>query len=77
MSERTIFVLIVRAIGMVGFGLGLVAAIGAILVLFGFPLRAGFTFPNYIESAIGYLLASLIIIVLAEVIAKAIYGRKQ
>ena len=76
MTERAIFRLIVRAVGMILIGYG-VADLGAsVLVSFGLPAaRPELTGLHYATVAVSYLSPGLVIQFAAPLLTRIVYGR--
>jgi hypothetical protein len=72
MTERDIFRLIVRAVGMISIGFGLPDVMGSLLSLFGLPVRPGLTALHVFTAGLAYLLPGFLILFTAPLVARAV-----
>lgn len=73
MAEREIFRLIVRAVGMIALGLGLVTIVGSALSACGLPPPAGMSPLQELRGGLAYFVGGLAILGASGAIVKAIY----
>ena len=77
MTERQIFRLSIRVVGLLLIGLGLPDAFGGLFVLTGLPVDPHYTALNRAAASGAYLLSAAALILAANQITRLIYGRDE